>query len=265
VASLRRSLKGGIVSAAGLARNVWSWTNLAVDSLLFPAYCPVCDAETGGPPFCESCREELLGATVPTCPRCAMSVGPHADLDGGCSECRGRSLGFDRAIALGPYQGPFRHLCLSLKHEKNAWMARWLAELVVEGQSEAIRAELGAGLAPWVVPIPLHWRRRMLRGYDQAEELAIGMARALKIKVRRPLRRVIWTPKLAMIGRTERAEIMRHAFRARPRRNLKGRTVLLVDDILTTGATCGAAARALKKAGASRVVVIAVARAEGKP
>jgi ComF family protein len=265
VAGFRRSLSGGLVTAAGLAREAWQWTGVAVDSLLFPPFCPVCDAGTGGPPFCDDCRQELLAASGPTCPRCAMPVGPHADLNGGCSECRGRSLGFDRAIVLGPYQGPIRHLCLSLKHERNAWMARWLAELLVEARLEAIRAAIDGESPARVVPIPLHWFRRMFRGYDQADELAIAMARALKLKLRRPLKRVVSTPKLAQIGRVERAEIMRHAFRARPRRDLQGRTVLLVDDILTTGATCGAAARALKKAGASKVVVVAVARAEGKP
>jgi ComF family protein len=243
----------------------WNWAGIAVDSLLFPATCPVCGVGTDGPAFCPDCRRELLGAAGPTCPRCAMPVGPHADLLGGCSECRGQSLGFDRAIALGPYQGPIRHLCLKLKHEPNAWMARWLAELVVEGRSEALRLELSANPDAWVVPIPLHWRRRLIRGYDQAEALASGMARPLRLKVRSPLRRIRATPKLAMVGRTERSEIMRQAFQARPSPKLQGRTILLVDDILTTGATCGSAARALKRAGASRVVVVVVARAEGKP
>jgi ComF family protein len=265
VTGLRRSLGGSLASTARLVLGGWDWAGKAVDSLMFPPYCPVCDADTGGPAFCRDCRTELLGISGPTCPRCAMPVGPHANLVGGCSECRGRSLGFDRAIALGPYQGPIRHLCLSLKHERNAWMARWLAELVVEGQSEAIGLELGAEPGAWVVPIPLHWRRRLSRGYNQAEALARGMAGSLRLKVRPLLRRVSSTPTLALVGRTERAKIMRQAFRARPNPGLKGRTVLLVDDILTTGATCGAAARALKRAGASRVVVVVVARAEGKP
>ena len=121
--------------------------------------------------------------------------------------------------------------------------------------------------APWVVPVPLHWRRRFARGYNQAEALARGVARSLALpNSARPLRRVSATPTLARAGRSERAELMKGAFRARPRGGLKGRTVLLVDDILTTGATCGAAARALKRAGASRVVVlVVVARAGGEP
>ena len=262
---LRGSVEQTLASTGRFLRNCWQLTGQAIDELLFPAYCPVCDIATGGPPFCPDCRGELLGASGPTCPRCAMPVGPFSDLEGGCSECRGRTLGFDRAIALGPYQGPIRHLCLSLKHERNAWMARWLAELVVDGCSEPLRSEAQAEGGAWVVPVPLHWRRRMTRGYNQAEALAIGMARALKLKVRHPLRRVVATPRLAQVGRTERARLLKDAFRARTSRSLEGRTILLVDDILTSGATCGAAARALKKAGASRVVVVVVGRAEGKP
>jgi hydroxymethylbilane synthase len=265
VTGLRRSLASGLGSTARLIVGGWNWAGKAVDSLLFPSYCPICDADTGGPAFCQACREELLGASGPTCPRCAMPVGPYADLTGGCSECRGRSLGFDRAIALGPYQGPIRHLCLNLKLERNAWMARWLAELVVEGRSEALRLELGADSEAWVVPIPLHWRRRLVRGSNQAEALAVGMARSLRLKVRPVLRRVNATPSLASEGRAERAKIMKQAFRARPSPGLKGRTILLVDDILTTGATCGAAARALKRAGASRVVVVVVGRTSSEP
>jgi predicted amidophosphoribosyltransferase len=78
--------------------------------------------------------------------------------------------------------------------------------------------------------------------------------------MRRVLRRVAATERLAELGQTERARVMRRAFRVRPSRRLAGRTVVLVDDVLTTGATCGAAARALRRAGAERVVVAVIAR-----
>jgi ComF family protein len=142
-------------------------------------------------------------------------------------------------------------------------MARWLAEVVVEGGLDDLRGEAAPGA--WVVPVPLHWRRRLSRGYNQAEALAIGVGKTLSLPVKPVLRRVLPTPKLALLGRTERSKVMKQAFRARSVPDLKGRTVLLVDDILTTGATTGEASRALKRAGASRVVVVVVARAEGKP
>ena len=89
-----------------------------------------------------SCRRELLEqsawAAASACPRCALSVGPFADLHGGCAACRDRSLGFDAALALGPYDGEIRDLCLRLKHEQNAWLAPWLSDLFVEARREAI-------------------------------------------------------------------------------------------------------------------------------
>lgn len=234
----------------------------AIDALVFPWECPICDVSTTGSPFCESCRQELVEASGESCPRCAMPLGPWSDRSGGCSECRGRPLGFDQAIALGPYEGPIRNLCLRLKHETDAWLAPWLADVMIEA-----RAELrGLPKGSLVVPIPLHWRRRWERGYNQSEALARGLARRLSLRLAQPLRRPLATPRLAKAGRTERARVMSDAFRVRrgASRTIEGRTILLVDDILTSGATAGAAARTLKRAGAARVVVAVIARAEGK-
>jgi ComF family protein len=237
----------------------------ALDALVFPWSCSICGAEGSGSPFCPSCRQGLLEqsarATASACPRCALSAGPFADLRGGCAVCRGRSLGFDAALALGPYNGDIQDLCLRLKHESNAWLAPWLVDIFVEARRDTI-SHLPQDA--WIVPVPLHWRRRWWRGYNQAEALAQGLARRLNLPVHQPLRRLVATKPLAHEGRTARAAIMHGAFRVRvhANRRLIGRTVLLIDDVLTTGATCGEVARALKKAGAARIVVIVIARTE---
>lgn len=235
----------------------------AVDALVFPWSCAVCGVEGSGGPFCPSCREALrehsARAAATACPRCALPAGPYADLKGGCADCRGRPLGFDAAIALGPYDGALRDLCLRLKRDRDAWLAPWLCGLWAEARGEAV-ARLDLPPDAWVVPVPLHWRRHWERGYNQAEALAHGLARRLDRPVRRPLRRVAYSKKLATLSATDRAEALREAFRAGASRALRGRTILLVDDVLTTGATCGAAARTLKKAGASRVIVAVIAR-----
>ena len=168
-------------------------------------------------------------------------------------------MGFNASFAMGPYRGDLRELCLLLKHERNAWLALWLSELFVEARRDVF-GTLPANTL--VVPVPLHWWRQWERGYNQAEALAEGVARQLKLPVRRVLKRVVGTPKLADLGVTARGDVMRGAFRARRRSKIIGRTVLLVDDVLTTGATCGAAARALKQAGAVRIVVAIIARTE---
>jgi ComF family protein len=245
-----------------LVHGLTAWGE-AVDALIFPWACLVCGTEGGAlhGPLCESCRGGLLDAAAlagaSACPRCALPVGPHADLQGGCAQCRGRSLGFDAALALGLYAGTIRDLCLRLKHERNAWLAPWLGNLLADAwQSELTRLPRDA----WIVPVPLHWWRRLQRGYNQAEALARSLSPRLDLCVCQPLRRIKATDRLAHKAASERMDAMRQAFRTRPDPGLKGRTILLVDDILTTGATCGAAARALKQAGAKRVIVAVLAR-----
>jgi ComF family protein len=248
-----------------VARRVRHWLSecgRAVEDLVFPWECAECGAPGERAPFCGDCRRKLLAARGAVCARCALPVGPFADRTGGCARCRGEALGFDRALALGPYEGPIRNLCLRLKHEPNAWLAPWVVDVLIESHDELRRQPADA----WVTAVPLHWKRYWSRGYNQADALASALARGLGLRSRRVLKRVVATPPLVRIGRTERARIMRDAFRPRrgAERALRGRTVLLVDDILTTGATSGAAARALKRAGAARVIAVVVGRAEGK-
>jgi ComF family protein len=256
-----RSVRPG---AAGSAVARWLGAlGRAVDALVFPWACAACGAEGTGEAFCPSCRGDLLEraakAAASACPRCALPAGPYADLRGGCGDCRGRSLGFEAAIALGPYEGTLRELCLRMKHDRDAWLAPWIGDLWIRARGEALD-RLGLPPDAWVVPVPLHWRRHWGRGYNQAEALARGLAGRLDRPVRRPLRRVADTRKLAVMSATDRAKALRKAFRARKGVALQGRTILLVDDVLTTGATCGAAARALRRAGAGRVIVAVMAR-----
>ena len=264
--------------------NAWKsplrrWARTAIDTFdatLFPTPCPICDADTFGPPICPDCRKELLESGGKTCSRCAMPVGPFANVDRGCSECRGRALGFDAAVALGPYQGPIRALCLRLKDEQGAWVARWLCQILVEARGDVLRQEIQKTngtkslssnelrhIRPVIAAIPQHWSRGVTKlFYNHSYILAEELERILRVPFRKVLHRVRSTQKLAGLSRTERSRQLRSAFSVRGQ-GVKGRLVLLVDDILTSGATCGAAARALKQAGAKRVVVVVIGRAEG--
>ena len=196
---------------------------------------------------------------MPVCPRCALTQGPSAFVDEkGCSECRGKSLGFDEAMAIGPYRQVLRDACLTMKHRGGAWLARWLADLLLEVEADRLR-----GLdAQMIVPVPLHWKRRWERGFNQSEEIARRLGWRLGMPVRRPLIRKHGGFTLAGLSRTERMSRMNRVFRVKPMARVGGQTVILVDDILTTGATCGSASRTLKDAGVSRVVAVVLARAE---
>jgi len=232
----------------------------ACEALIFPWSCTLCGTETSDRPFCPCCWHELLAqsSSLLACPRCALPAGPFTDAIGECAGCRKRSLGFDAALALGTYEGAIRTLCLQLKHESNAWLAPWLIDLLIRARGDALDR---LSRDSWVVPVPLHWSRLWQRGYNQADALACGLAQQLRLPVRRLLRRVKATRRLASMGLTERHEVIRRAFRARAEVQLAGRTVVLVDDILTSGATCGAAARALRNVGAGQIVAIVIARA----
>jgi ComF family protein len=230
----------------------------AADELIYDPRCKGCLAPIGRGQLCARCDAEILGAIKPSCGRCAMPVGPYVKVDeGGCYECRHRKLGFDAAIALGIYADPLKPYCLMLKHERAEPLARSLARLLLRAR----RAELAG--AEVVVPVPLHWSRKWKRGYNQAETIAGILAQELGTAWSNGLRRVRPTRKLAHLSRTARAEEVDGAFvlRRHAPAAIEGRSVLLVDDVLTTGATCAEAARVLKRGGAKRVTVAVLARA----
>jgi ComF family protein len=146
---------------------------------------------------------------------------------------------------------------LRLKQERNAWLAPWLGDLLAEARiTELARLPRDT----WIAPIPLHWLRRLDRGYNQAEAIALGLSKRLGLPIHQPLKRVRATDRLAHQKARERFVAMRDAFSTRADVRLEGRTILLVDDILTTGATASAAARALKKAGVKRIVAVVLGR-----
>ena len=258
----------GGTNAVGRLATAWRLVGEAVGDLVFPWRCLLC--EDSGPsvrgPFCTTCRGELLeqaeGYAALSCPRCALPVGPFAHLRGGCHHCRRRPLGFDSAVALGPHDhdSPWREFVLDLKKERGAFLAPAMAALWAESRRATFDAVPADAL---VASVPQHWFRRLARRYNQADALAGALAETLGREHHRLLRRIKPTPHLVGRGRQERALVMRGAFA--PRRGvgpslLKGRTILLVDDVLTTGATLGSAARALKRAGARRVVAVVVSR-----
>ncbi len=227
-------------------------------ALLYPGACAACDATLPPGPerFCAACRAALDGNDQPTCPRCASSVGPYANLEGGCTHCRGEVFHFERAVRLGPYEGLLRELILRLKQSTGEGLAEILGVWWARRAGDRLR-QLRAEV---VIPVPLHWKRRWQRGYNQSEILADCLAAELRLPFRpRWLRRIRFTPSQSEQSASARRQNVRQAFQARPRTGLRGKTVLLVDDVLTTGSTASDAARALRGAGAGQVVVAVLA------
>jgi len=231
--------------------------------LLYPGLCSVCQCPL--PPeqdrFCPSCRSALTNDPFSSCPRCAATIGPFAlaSLKDGCTRCAGLPFRFERALRLGPYEGLLRDVILRLKHLN----ADGLAELMGELWAETLQTKLREVRADVVVPVPLHWRRRLERGYNQSLSLARGLAGRLALPIRPSwLRRIRHTPMQTEQTPSARQANVRGAFQA-TRKVSRGACVLLVDDVMTSSATVNAAAAALRGAGADRVVVAVLARAKG--
>jgi ComF family protein len=169
-------------------------------------------------------------------------------------------LAFDAALRLGPYEGVLRDVVLRMKHHSGEGLAELMGELWADGNGDRVREYK----ADAVVPVPLHWRRRWRRGYNQSEALAHGVAARLRLPVQGGwLRRVRDTPLQPQQTASGRRDNVRGAFAATAGAKLRGATVLLVDDVMTSGATATEAAKALRKAGAGRVVVAMLARGRG--
>ena len=220
----------------------------ALLDLLFPPRCAACDeAPPEVPPFCATCAG-AVDPVPPGCPRCG-SPGLAAT----CAPCRAAPPAFAAVGAGGLLGGPLADAIHALKYgdrpEAAGPLGRWLATRVA--------APPGAVVA-W---IPLARRRRIARGYDQAMLVAAAYARASgRPLLRGALRRTRETPPQVGRDRAARAANVAGAFAAD--RRVAGRQVLLVDDVVTTGATADAASRALLAAGARGVVAVALARAD---
>jgi ComF family protein len=165
--------------------------------------------------------------------------------------CRKTSFAFDRAVRLGPYDGLLRTLILKMKQPDGEPVAEAVGTAWADARADSL-ARLGAAV---VVPVPLHWWRRWRRGFNQSECLARAVASRLHLRCRRWLRRTRATPMQTALAPSGRRDNVRGAFRATRAADVRGKTVLLIDDVLTTGSTAHEAARALRAAGASRVVV----------
>jgi ComF family protein len=227
--------------------------------LAYPGVCCVCHRAlvSGQQDFCDACRGALTADDSPCCSRCGSTIGPYVTQEQGCGECRRHSFHFDQVVRLGTYDGVLREVVLRLKNSAGETLAEVMGVLF----AKQCEARLRAFAPDMIVPVPLYWLRRWKRGYNQSQALAQGLAAGLGLPRRsRWLRRVRHTPRQVGQTATDRRANLRNAFVARPRTEWKGKTILLVDDVMTTGSTASDAARALRAAGAGRVIVAVLAR-----
>jgi ComF family protein len=278
IRSAWQRLKAGATSAAERRPRIdvpgaTRFMRRGLADLLFPPCCVSCRAEMDEQPDVPLCGECLNGMELfadPVCARCGAPVPyaiapdgtivPHASIGQGCYRCAGRKLWFDATVALGLYSGNLRESILRMKRSEGDLLSLSMGRLIWQKRGEQL-ARLDVDV---VAPIPLHWRRRLVHRTNSAALLAEVLSNKLDAPVaERLLRRSRSTVRQFELTPPERWKNVRGAFAVRAGYHLRAAHVLLVDDVLTTGATCSEAARALRRAGAERVTVAVIARAMG--
>jgi ComF family protein len=255
--ALLRYTRGGVRWGAG-----------AVGNLLFPPACTFCgqdlpDWAAPAPQLCGTCRRRLVApddSRHTPCPTCASPLPAYWNDPHGCPKCVGRDYRFIRATSLGDYRGDMRQAVLWMKRPAFEPLTWSLGELL----AERIRANWPQLPIDLIVPVPMHWSRRLARGTHTAGLLATVLGRALALPVSERLlycRRK--TRKQGTLRPDARLQNMRGAFCVSSGYDITDAQLLLVDDILTTGATANEAARVLRRAGARSVAVAVVARGVG--
>jgi ComF family protein len=240
----------------------------ALVSVFFPSGCRICErmlTSASRVPLCEECLssfERVPNIVCEVCGRPLAGFTQQEEEPPRCPACVERTYAFDRARSFAFYQGAVVRAILLLKFEQieplGAWFAERLAE-VVSAEGDRLAADV-------VVPVPLHRQRERERGYNQAALLSKPLAKRLRLPHKAVLlMRTRARPDKQVLSLEERWESVRGAFATRPGIQVDNLRVLLVDDVLTTGATLDACARALREAGAKSVIGLTAARAIRNP
>lgn len=241
----------------------------AVVRVLLSPTCAACGTVLVHPlesPVCPGCWRAIRALSPPWCERCGDPLSAWRPMAGLCARCRRRPPQFSIGRSAGRYEGSLREILHAFKYQGRRALAAPLAALM-----RAAGTDVLAG-ADAVVPVPLHPWRAWERGFNQADDLAIELG----LPVWRALHRVRHGPQQAGLPAARRHANVRGAFAATPRvwlavirpasrRRLRGRIVVLVDDVMTTGATLDACSAALRAAGAAEVRALTVARAVATP
>ncbi len=232
---------------------IWQGLN----HLLWPAVCLNCTAALShaDADLCRTCSQTLLSAAGPDyCPCCGRDVSPYALTNNTCADCQNKDYNFDQIARAGIYSDALRDMILAFKNGRTE-----LRYLLGSLADSALQASSFAGKIDFLVPVPLHWSKRLIRGYNQslllAKKLTIPSA-----KINTDLVRIRYTKEQpTMASPAARTRNVAGAFAVRKNHHFAGKKLCLIDDIKTTGATLNECAKMLKQAGAQSVFAIVLA------
>jgi ComF family protein len=236
----------------------------AVASVLFPSGCRICEAlltRADRLPICDGCLESFRELPEEICVRCGQPWAEDGDVDGDesvCRECQERGFAFDAARSFGVYDGALARAIVLMKYERIEPLGAWFAKRLLEAMRR-IPPQLAADL---VVPVPLHRTRQKERGFNQVDLFGKLVAGKLGLPYRPVLlKRERARPDKHLLHFEERWEAVRGAFVIRDDGRVDNLRILLLDDVMTSGATLDACSRALREAGAKSVAGLTIARA----
>lgn len=232
-------------------------------ALFYPEICQICRDQRATYAqcyLCEVCRRGKDGikpVEPPFCECCGLPFQGDITVHFECANCREQQLHFRSARSAVEFTGVIKEVIHRYKYNHAAWFEPFLGQLLVE----AAEPNLLPGNWDWIVPIPLHWWKRRDRTFNQSERIARFLSRATGIPLHtRLLKRVQPTHTQTRLSRAERTENVKRAFAFCGDDSIDGARIILIDDVLTTGATASACAKLLKQNGAEVVDVWTVAR-----
>lgn len=235
-------------------RLAWHSTN----AMLCPPECVWCERPTDPDEhFCKDCLP-LFVSDYCRCKRCASPLSPVVPNDS-CARCEAANWRFKSVVTLGPYRGRLREAVILMKKKPFELLRRAVGELI----AAELRGQF-ADSSPVLIAVPNHWTRTIFRSVCQASSLAESVSLNTGWSLLRGVvRRSRKTAKQGMLSWTERKHNVRGAFKLRPSQRIGGRHVIVVDDVLTSGATVDEIAKLLLAGGAASVSVAVAARGTG--
>ncbi len=241
-----------------------SWFQTMLD-FVFPAACVYCHKFVGDDRiliFCQSCWSTMPLISESVCPRCGTPYSSHSVLQYApeflCGDCRTAPPFFDRACAAASYEGVIKEAIHQFKFHQKTGLGKPLAQALIS----RIPTSLDISQYQAILPVPLHKTRQRQRGYNQSAILARHLARhyGLRVLGHKLLRTRPTNAQAQMKGRKERQENVKNAFSVRSPEVIRDQNLILIDDVLTTGATMNECAKVLKQAGAASILVLTLSR-----
>lgn len=226
--------------------------------LLFPGCCLICQGDSHRQlDLCQPCEAELPWLTT-ACPRCAYPVKQANQL---CGQCLLKPPSFSRCVTLCHYRAPIDRLIGQFKYHKRYSYGRVMATLLGKHIRHVYQHHSGQPPLPdLIAPVPMHWRRKLSRGFNHGEQLAEQISRQLQLPVFNGLQRTRNSPPQQGLSAEQRRRNLRGAFVVRRKQRIDGLSVALIDDVITTGSTAEALSQLLLSAGAREVHIWSLAR-----